>query len=189
MRMKEKGFATAAIIGIVVAVVAVVGVVAAVLVITPGLPSGDGDGTGDGGVTLSSVDFTISGTTTGGWSGAMRIRARNLGASPDIRVEETTGELQKIIVNNTASEYYIYGNDVWTKYTGALAEQVFQTMSLSFEGMTTTAQALITTHGTANFTATIGETTVTISSISANPTLGDDVFAPPAGATIVEYSF
>ncbi len=189
--MKQKGLATAVIVGIVVAVVAVVGV-AAVLVIAPGLPGGDGDGDGVDGVTIASMDFSFTGYQLGGLAGTIRVRARNLQTdpfNPDYRVEITGEGMTEgtVIYNSADAALYIYSasEDIWYKYTGTLLDVA----ASAYQGFVVTGYAWIQAHGTANFTIDYAGVTINVTNITVNPTLGDDVFSPPAGATIQDISY
>ena len=137
---------------------------------------------------ITSMDFTLTGSTYEGWKGEIRYRGRNLQSENSaFRIEETTGKLRKLIINNAAGEFYSYDGDVWTKYTG-LAYTYFQTMSMPFAVMFGTVNALILEQGRADFSITVEGRTVSVTDITVNPTLGDELFSPPSGATVEEFS-
>lgn len=153
------------------------------------MEEGGGEGEGEGeGVTLSSVDFTVSGYELGELAGTLRCRTRKLQTDdPDLRMEVTGDGETTVIYNSTEAAFYMYdpSTGTWYKYTGSYAS----TMADTYKSFLISVAEWIELYGTSDFSFSYGGTTVSVTNITANPTLSDDLFSPPAGATVEEVSF
>ncbi|MFB6075778.1 MAG: hypothetical protein ABEK17_01405 [Candidatus Aenigmatarchaeota archaeon] len=140
---------------------------------------------------VKSIDVTYKGFESGKLGSEVRVRAREFNNDRsewrvDGQDEDGTGVY---IYNNDESSLYFKdtGEDKWTKVTGSYVDQMGYNQ---FHGYTEFAREQALEKGSGTFTVTYqGQTQLEVTVNEINPALPDDIFTPPEGATVEEFSF
>jgi len=163
--MNQKGLATIALVGIVIAVVAVVVVGVVVLVgTTPGGGAGE----------FSSLQCDFE-STYGGTSSSGTLYIKDIGTpNMKVRAETTTmGQNVIMIINGETQEAWMYSMGTWTDISSMFSSYWDQYQS---QAQTYTTQLSGWTGGDYTYTDPTSGATVTLSNIQINPSLDDSLF-------------